>query len=112
GTATELGDPIEVEGLTRAWRKYTQRVGFCGLGAIKANIGHLDVAAGVTGLIKAVMVLERQLIPPTAHFQSPNPKLGIERTPFYVPSKSQPWPSGSQPRRAAVSSFGMGGTNA
>lgn len=112
GTATELGDPIEVEGLTRAWRKYTQRVGFCALGAIKANIGHLDVAAGVTGLIKAVMVLERQLIPPTAHFQSPNPKLGIERTPFYVPSKSQPWPSGSQPRRAAVSSFGMGGTNA
>ncbi|HEX8244313.1 MAG TPA: polyketide synthase, partial [Longimicrobium sp.] len=111
GTGTTLGDPIEVAALTRAWRAHTQDTGFCGLGSAKTNLGHLDTAAGVTGLIKATLALRDGVIPGTLHFTRPNPRLEIDRTPFYVVGQTSEW-SGPLPRRAGVSSFGIGGTNA
>ncbi|GAB3441207.1 type I polyketide synthase [Actinophytocola sediminis] len=110
GTATPFGDPIEVAGLTQAFA--TERRGFCALGSVKANIGHLDAAAGVAGLVRAVLALEHGEIPPSANFESANPALRLDRTPFYVPTTARPWPLGPAPRRAGVSSFGVGGTNA
>ena len=112
GTGTPLGDPIEVAGLTQAFRASTDRKQFCGLGAVKGNIGHLEAAAGVTGLIKTALALKHHLIPPTLHFQKPNPDCEFESSPFYVVSKLQEWKNGSGPRRAGVSAFGIGGTNA
>ncbi|MCW2248522.1 acyl transferase domain-containing protein [Azospirillum fermentarium] len=113
GTATPLGDPVEVAGLTRAFRTGTQKTGFCGLGAVKSNIGHVDKAAGLAGLIKTVLALRHEMIPPTLHFQAPNPKLNLPETPFYVVNTLQPWPRRKgTPRRAGISSFGVGGTNA
>ena len=112
GTGTPLGDPIEVAGLTQAFRASTDRQQFCGLGTVKANIGHLEAAAGVTGLIKTALALQHRQIPPTLHFQKPNPDCELESSPFYVVSKLQEWKNGSGPRRAGVSSFGIGGTNA
>jgi amino acid adenylation domain-containing protein/FkbH-like protein len=112
GTGTPLGDPIEVAGLTQAFRASTDRQRFCALGSVKANIGHLEAAAGVTGLIKTALALKHRLIPPTLHFQKPNPDCELESSPFYVVSKLQEWKDGSTPRRAGVSSFGVGGTNA
>jgi amino acid adenylation domain-containing protein len=111
GTGTTLGDPIEVAALTRAYRAHTQDTGFCGLGSAKTSLGHLDAAAGVTGLIKAALALRDGVIPGSLHFTRPNPRLEIERTPFYVVGRTSEW-SGPSPRRAAVSSFGIGGTNA
>nr|CAF05651.1 TubF protein [Archangium disciforme] len=111
GTATALGDPIEVQALTRAFRKHTERRGYCALGSVKANIGHLDAAAGIASLIKAVLVLERRQLPPCPHFTSPNPRIDFERSPFYVSGRGQPWEPVDGPRRAGVSSFGIGGTN-
>jgi len=111
GTATPLGDPIEVAALTKVFRESTPRRGFCALGAVKSNFGHLDAAAGVAGLIKTVLALEHKEIPPTVHFQRPNPETRMETSPFFVNSTVIPWkPEG--PRRAGVSSFGLGGTNA
>ncbi len=110
GTGTKLGDPIEVAGLTRAFRKSSSRQGYCAIGSIKTNIGHLDAAAGVSGLIKTILVLERGLIPPTLNFTEPNPALNLESSPFYVNSKIQEWKTDR--RIAAVNSFGIGGTNA
>ncbi len=112
GTGTPLGDPIEVEALTRVFREQTPRTGFCALGTIKSNFGHLDAAAGATGLIKAVLSLHHQVIPPSLHFESPNPRLQLQDSPFFVPTKAMPWSSDSGPRRAGISSFGIGGTNA
>lgn len=113
GTGTPLGDPIEVSALTQAFRAGTNRVGFCGLGSVKTNIGHLDAAAGVAGLIKTVLALEHCELPATLHFEAPNPQLDLASTPFYVVAARQPWlPAAGQPRRAGVSSFGVGGTNA
>ncbi|HKV42531.1 MAG TPA: aminotransferase class III-fold pyridoxal phosphate-dependent enzyme, partial [Blastocatellia bacterium] len=112
GTGTALGDPIEVTALSRAFRAQTDRKGFCALGSIKTNLGHLDSAAGVTGLIKAALSLYNKVIPPSLHFRSPNPELGLEDSPFFVNSKLHDWQSASGPRRAGVSSFGIGGTNA
>lgn len=112
GTGTELGDPVEVAALTQAFRAGTARSGYCALGSVKSNIGHLDAAAGVAGLIKAILAVERGTIPPTVHFQAPNPQLDLAHTPFYVPARSIAWPAELEPRRAGVSSFGMGGTNA
>lgn len=109
GTGTPLGDPIEVAALTRAFR--TEDRGFCALGSVKSNVGHLDAAAGVTGLIKAVLALRNEAIPPTAHYQRPNPALELESSPFYVNADHRPWPRRAEPRRAGVSSFGIGGTN-
>lgn len=112
GTGTPLGDPIEVAALNQVFRRSTQRRQFCALGAVKTNIGHLDAAAGVAGLIKAVQALKHQTLPPTLHFQRPNPKLNLESSPFFVSATAQPWRGDGFPRRAGVSSFGIGGANA
>jgi amino acid adenylation domain-containing protein len=112
GTATPLGDPIEVAALTQAYRKYTPDRGYCLLGSVKTNVGHLDTAAGVTGLIKAALALHHDLVPATLHFRSANPKLDLDNSPFTVNASPARWPAMATPRRAAVSSFGIGGTNA
>ncbi|MES2950537.1 MAG: amino acid adenylation domain-containing protein [Pseudomonadota bacterium] len=112
GTATPLGDPIEVAALTQVYRRYTADAGYCLLGSVKTNVGHLDAAAGITGLIKAALALHHGVVPATLHFESPNPKLGLEQTPFSVNNTLAAWPATSTPHRAAVSSFGIGGTNA
>ena len=111
GTATPLGDPIEVAALTQAFREGTQRIGFCALGSTKANIGHLDAAAGVSGLIKTVLAMRHRTIPPVANFQQPNPRIDFANTPFYVAREASPWQPGG-PRIAGVSAFGVGGVNA
>lgn len=111
GTGTPLGDPIEVAALTRAFRMNTSKTGFCALGSVKTNIGHLNTAAGVAGLIKTVLALQHRQIPPSLHFQQPNPETDFANTPFYVNTALTDWKQGSSPRRAGVSSFGMGGTN-
>ncbi|MFE6199403.1 type I polyketide synthase [Streptomyces sp. NPDC057838] len=112
GTATKLGDPIEVSALTEAFRHSTERTGFCALGSVKTNIGHLGAAAGIAGLIKAVLALEHRQIPPSLHFDRPNPLIDFDASPFRVPTALEDWPAGDHPRRAAVSAFGIGGTNA
>ncbi|WP_167285021.1 polyketide synthase [Marilutibacter alkalisoli] len=112
GTATPLGDPIEVEGLTRAFRFDTGDTGFCRLGSVKSNVGHLLIAAGAAGVIKTALSLERELIPASLYFESPNPALNLDTSPFVVNAANQPWPRADEPRRAGVSSFGVGGTNA
>ena len=111
GSGTEMGDPIEIAALTEVFRAHTDRTGFCAVGAVKSNIGHLDSAAGVAGFIKAVLALENRTIPPVANFQSPNPKIDFASSPFYVNAAAEPWEAGDEPRRAGVSSFGIGGTN-
>ncbi len=112
GTATALGDPIEVEALTQAFRTNTQAQQFCGIGSIKSNFGHLTAAAGVAGFIKTVLALYHRQIPPSINFDRPNPHIDFADSPFYVNAKLVDWPSGDTPRRAGVSSFGGGGTNA
>lgn len=112
GTGTPIGDPIEIAGLTRAFRQETADSGYCALGSVKANIGHLESAAGVTGLIKTALSLYHHQIPPLLHFKEPNPLLDLPRTPFYGPRECSVWPDTGAPRRAGVSSFGVGGTNA
>src|SRR5262249_25659220 len=113
GTGTALGDPVELAALSQVFRRYTSRTGFCAIGSIKSNIGHLDTAAGIAGLIKAVLALEHGELPPTLHFQAHGPNVDLASSPFYVNTRLQPWPRGAvAPRRAAVSSFGAGGTNA
>ena len=112
GTATNLGDPIEIQALTRAFRSYTEKTQFCAIGAVKSNIGHLDIAAGVAGLIKTILALEHREIPPSLHFNEPNPKIDFAGSPVYVNDKLREWKSDGTPRRAGVSSFGFGGTNA
>jgi acyl transferase domain-containing protein len=112
GTGTGLGDPIEVDALTRAFRIHTAKRQFCALSALKTNIGHLDAAAGIAGLIKTVLALEHKQIPAVLHYETPNPKIAFEQSPFYVNAKLADWSSPEgQPRRTGVSSFGMGGTN-
>ncbi|HKI72892.1 MAG TPA: type I polyketide synthase, partial [Verrucomicrobiae bacterium] len=112
GTGTPLGDPIEIAGLTKAFRAGTTATGFCAIGSVKSNIGHLDAAAGVAGLIKTVLALQHQQLPPSLHFQRPSPKVDFANSPFYVNDKLREWKPGRTPRRAGVSSFGIGGTNA
>jgi len=112
GTGTPLGDPIEIEALTQAFRAATNKAGFCAIGAVKTNIGHLDAAAGVTGLIKTALALHHRELPPSLNYSQPNPKIDFSRSPFYVNTKLAEWKNGPMPRRAGVSSFGMGGTNA
>jgi acyl transferase domain-containing protein/glutamate-1-semialdehyde aminotransferase len=112
GTGTSLGDPVEVAALTQAFRRGTTDEGFCALASLKTNIGHLDAAAGVAGLIKTVMAVREGVIPASLHFRAPNPKLGLEGSPFYVNAELRPWPAGITPRRAGLSSLGVGGTNA
>ncbi|MEA5452795.1 SDR family NAD(P)-dependent oxidoreductase [Leptolyngbya sp. CCNP1308] len=111
GTGTILGDPIEVAALTQAFQT-TQR-GYCALGSVKTNIGHLDAAAGAAGLIKTLLALQQRQIPPSLHFEAANPQIDFEHSPFYVNTQLRPWPAPPHgPRRAGVSSFGIGGTNA
>ncbi|WP_085031317.1 hybrid non-ribosomal peptide synthetase/type I polyketide synthase [Ensifer aridi] len=112
GTGTYLGDPIEVSGLTKAFRSHTARKQFCAIGSVKTNIGHLDTAAGVTGLIKLATMLRRGIIPPSLHFDEPNPNIDFQESPIFVNTTCRTWPKGDEPRRGGVSSFGIGGTNA
>lgn len=112
GTGTPLGDPIEIAALTKAFHVRTGARGFCGIGAVKSNIGHLEAAAGVAGLIKTALSMERGLLPQTLHFNKPNPRCEFEKSPFFVVSKLTEWKPGKTHRRAGVSSFGVGGTNA
>ena len=111
GTGTELGDPIEMAALQDAFGQNTQH-GFCALGSAKPNFGHLDTAAGITGFIKAAKSVQTGIIPPLCNFTSPNKKLNLKESPFYIPVRQEAWRVTGYPRRAAVSSFGIGGTNA
>jgi len=112
GTGTALGDPIEVAALTQAFRAATDKKGFCAVGSVKTNIGHLGAAAGVAGLIKTVMALKHRQIPASLHFERPNPQIDFSGSPFYVNTELQSWKTNGVSRRAGVSSFGIGGTNA
>ncbi len=113
GTGTALGDPIEIAALEKAFGEGTARRGHCALGSLKSNIGHLNDAAGVAGLIKTVLALEHRRIPPSLHFEEPNPEIDFDHGPFFVNAECRPWEALEKgPRRAGVSSFGLGGTNA
>jgi amino acid adenylation domain-containing protein len=112
GTGTALGDPIEMAALRRAFGERTSSATRCALGSIKTNVGHLDAAAGVAGLIKAVLALEHQQLPPSLHFERANPALQLPESPFYVNASLAAWQAGAGCRRAGVSAFGIGGTNA
>ena len=111
GTGTPLGDPIEIEGLTKAFGITTDKKQFCGIGSIKGNVGHPTIASGIAGFIKVCLSLDRELIPPTLHFKTPNRAIDFSQTPFSVVAEPTPWPRTDVPRRAGVSSFGFGGTN-
>jgi phthiocerol/phenolphthiocerol synthesis type-I polyketide synthase E len=110
GTATPLGDPVEVAALTKSFG--TARRNFCALGSVKTNVGHLARTAGMAGLIKTVLALHHKKLPPSLHFEVPNPMVDFVNSPFYVNTALKDWPDQYAPRRAGVSSFGMGGTNA
>jgi len=112
GTGTVLGDPAEIAAMTKAIGADTEDKGFCAIGSVKGNVGHLDAAAGVTGFIKTVMAVEHRKIPPSVNFELPNPEIDFENSPFYVNRQLADWQSGNEPCRAGVSSFGIGGTNA
>ncbi|MBE9167120.1 SDR family NAD(P)-dependent oxidoreductase [Pleurocapsales cyanobacterium LEGE 06147] len=112
GTGTVLGDPIEIAALTKVFRANTDKKGFCAIGSVKTNIGHLDAAAGVAGLIQTVLALKHKSIPPSLNFEQPNPEIDFANSPFYVNTKLREWQAGITPRRAGVSSLGIGGTNA
>ncbi len=113
GTATPIGDPIEVEGLIKAFRRSTHDTGFCRIGSVKSNVGHLVIAAGATGVIKTALALAERRIPPTLHYVAPNPAIDLAHSPFVVNDQLHEWTTDAGvPRRAGVSSFGVGGTNA
>jgi amino acid adenylation domain-containing protein len=111
GTGTKLGDPIEVMALSDAYQGYTERKQYCGIGSIKTNIGHLDTAAGLAGCIKVVLSLKNGEIPPSINYKNPNPEIDFKTSPFYVVNRLKRWGNETGPRRAALSSFGIGGTN-
>jgi acyl transferase domain-containing protein/acyl carrier protein len=110
GTGTSFGDPVEIEGLKLAFNMEQKEV--CRIGSVKTNIGHLDSAAGVAGFIKVVLALKHKLIPPSLHFETPNPKIDLKNSPFYINRELSEWRCDGHPLRAGVSSFGIGGTNA
>ncbi len=112
GTGTTLGDPIEIQALTEAFRVTTDKRGYCPVGSLKTNVGHLDAAAGVAGLIKTILALEHGAIPPSLHCVEPNPRIDFASSPFFVNRMLREWNRSSMPRRAGVSSLGIGGTNA
>lgn len=112
GTGTPLGDPIEVSALSKAFGAQSNHKGFCALGSVKTNVGHLDAGAGVTGVIKTVLALEHKQIPPSLNFKTPNPQIDFVNSPFFVNDSLKDWPRGDTPRRAGVNSLGLGGTNA
>jgi len=111
GSGTPVGDPIEIRALTKAFRSFTQRSGYCAIGSVKANVGHLDAAAAVAGMIKTILALKHRTLPPSLHFSQANPEIDFKSTPFYVNTQLRKWTSDG-PRRAGVMSTGMGGTNA
>ncbi|MGD8362935.1 MAG: beta-ketoacyl synthase N-terminal-like domain-containing protein, partial [Gemmatimonadota bacterium] len=112
GTGTSLGDPIEIEGLTRAFRETTDKIGFCGVGSVKSSIGHLDAGATAAGIIKVLLAFQHEELPPSVNFTGPNPHIDFASSPFFVNDRLRPWPRDRRPRRAGVSSFGLGGANA
>ncbi|MEQ7681104.1 non-ribosomal peptide synthetase [Bacillus ayatagriensis] len=112
GTGTTLGDPIEMSALQQVYKRYTDREQYCGIGSVKTNIGHLDTAAGLAGCIKVAMSLYHRELAPTINYTSPNPNIKFSGSPFYVADKRKPLPERETPHRAALSSFGLGGTNA
>lgn len=111
GTGTFIGDPIEVTALTQAFRRFTKKKGFCGIGSVKANIGHLDTAAGVAGFIKTILALKNKKIPASINYEKPNPNIDFDNSPFFVTSKLTEWKVIDHPRRAGISALGVGGTN-
>ncbi|HEU4962705.1 MAG TPA: SDR family NAD(P)-dependent oxidoreductase [Bacilli bacterium] len=111
GTATLLGDPIEILGLSNAFSKYTDRKQFCGIGSVKTNIGHTVGASGAANLLKVVLSMNNHTLPPSLNFEEPNPHINFLDSPMYVVDKVTPWENGDQPLRAGVSSFGFSGTN-
>ncbi|HVZ73441.1 MAG TPA: SDR family NAD(P)-dependent oxidoreductase [Polyangia bacterium] len=111
GTGTVIGDPIEVGALTQAFRAHTDERGFCAIGSLKSNIGHLGEAAGVAGLIKTVLALGHGQLPPSANYETPNPNIDFAASPFYVSDRLKPWPRERGPRRAGITALGAGGTN-
>ncbi|MEH2138367.1 alpha/beta fold hydrolase [Nostoc sp.] len=112
GTGTPIGDPIEIKALTKAFRTSTLKRGFCAIGSVKTNVGHLDAAAGIAGLIKTILALKHKQIPPSLHCEQPNPQIDFANSPFYVNTALTEWKSGIIPRRAGITSLGFGGTNA
>ena len=110
GTGTALGDPVEVTALSEAFRRDTERNQFCALGSVKTNIGHTDIAAGMASLIKTILAVKEGCIPPTLHYQQPNPHIDFEHSPFYVNTNLIGWKTDQGPRRAGVSAFGIRGT--
>ncbi|MCX7923435.1 MAG: SDR family NAD(P)-dependent oxidoreductase [Clostridia bacterium] len=111
GTATKLGDPIEISGIERAFRRYTDKKSFCAIGSVKTNIGHLDSAAGLVGFVKMALALKHKKIPPSIHFKKPNRKINFVDSPLYVNDKLANWETSGVPLRAGISSFGLSGTN-
>ena len=111
GTGTKLGDPIEVEGITKAFRRYTNKKQFCALASVKSNVGHLDNASGIAGVIKAALALKNKQIPATLFFNKPNRKINFEESPVYINNRLSQWENKGYPRRCGVSSFGISGTN-
>jgi phthiocerol/phenolphthiocerol synthesis type-I polyketide synthase E len=112
GTGTAIGDPIEIQALTRAFRETTDRTGYCTVSSVKSNIGHLSSAAGIASLLKAVLALRNRYVPPSIHFERPNPQIDFETSPFVVRTEGEEWRVDGMPRRAGVSAFGIGGTDA
>ena len=112
GTGTKLGDPIEIKALAKAYHDDTRKTGYCAVGSVKTNVGHLQMASGIVGLIKTALCLYHQKIVPNLHFNNPNPQIDFERSPFYINTQLQDWKTDSYPRRAGVNSLGIGGTNA
>ncbi|MCA1569645.1 MAG: amino acid adenylation domain-containing protein [Chloroflexi bacterium] len=112
GTGTALGDPIEIDGLTTAFHPDTTKRQFCAIGSVKTNLGHLEPAAGLAGVLKVLLALHHEQLPPSLHLQHANPRIDFAASPFYVTDRLQPWPRTTTPRRAGVSAFGMGGVNA
>jgi amino acid adenylation domain-containing protein len=112
GTGTIVGDPIEVAGLTKAFRETTDKNQFCAIGSVKTNIGHLDAAATVAGVVKTALAMTHKILPPSLNYETPNPQIDFENSPFFVNAALREWQTDGFPRRAGVSSFGLGGTNA
>lgn len=111
GTGTPLGDPIEVDGIQRAFRRFTAKKQFCAIGSVKTNLGHLDNVAGIAGLVQTVAALQHKIIPPSFHFNKPNQRITFEDSPVYVNDRPVNWETGENPRRCGLSSFGLSGTN-
>ncbi|WP_349409517.1 SDR family NAD(P)-dependent oxidoreductase [Pseudalkalibacillus sp. SCS-8] len=111
GTATKLGDPVEIKGITNSFRKYTDKKQFCGIGSLKSNIGHLDAAAGIAGVIKTALAVKKELIPATVNFVEPNSMINFIQSPVFVNNQMSRWNGNDTPRRSGVSSFGLSGTN-